>query len=87
MYGLFKRQADYYINNQILITYFSYKENGLLKFRIYFVDLNTGYMHNPLIVEFDEAKGHTVGKGYVSHITLESALKWIFVEIETYLSK
>jgi len=66
----FIQQAKYYEEYNILISYFSYKDKDVIKFRIYFKDLNTGFLFNPI--------------PYRSFTDLIGALKYILIEIQGY---
>jgi len=74
---LFSKQAIYFLQYNILITYFSFEDSKKnIRYRIYFKDMVSGQVVNPLI-----------DKSYHSSETLKEALEFIFDLIEEYLKK
>jgi len=69
----------------ILITVFSYKVNGVNRFRAYFKSLRDGYIFNPIKVTRDDINKTSKGE-YIGHFDYYAeAMKWIVDEAKKYI--
>lgn len=85
MKQLFIQQLEILEKYNILITYFSYDDKGIWKYRIYGKSLTSKVIIDPKkeIIKDDGTKT------YIHHSfkTLEDALYFIFEKIEEYINK
>ena len=78
--SLMKERGDLFINHQILITCFSCHPVGEKEsYRLYFNDLNTGYIHNPMIKEENGKKHYQYWDSYQQGLSdqIEAAHKYL----------
>ena len=78
---LHMRQANLFWFSSILITCFSFDLNGQTAYRFYFKDIDTGYLHNPMV---EDENGKRKYPHYLDYVT---GLEKTIVAAERYVNQ